>query len=247
MSSLSESHRSQLASALAVPRPYFGEGIQTFDHDSLTLWRVSLARFGMNADQLNSLAAACLPATFGRNQEDVLDEAYRKAGKLDKADFALNLDLVGSGLLGRVHDALFGWESTPRGIRAELYKHMVCPGSFFKAHKDTPRGHGMFGSLVLNFPMPHQGGALALRHEGHENIHDPSKAIYTADNQVSWVAFFSDVEHEVLPVTTGHRVTITYNLYYHSVASTVGKVDNEPLKNVWTTLLEDRTFLPQGG
>ena len=25
--------------------------------------------------------------------------------------------------------------------------------------------------------------------------------------------FFSDVEHEVLPVTQGHRITLTYNLY----------------------------------
>ena len=30
---------------------------------------------------------------------------------------------------------------------------------------------------------------------------------------VCWAAFFSDVEHEILPVTAGHRLTLTYNLY----------------------------------
>jgi hypothetical protein len=28
------------------------------------------------------------------------------------------------------------------------------------------------------------------------------------------VAFFSDIEHEVAPVTSGHRITLTYNLYF---------------------------------
>src|SRR5271156_1282008 len=33
---------------------------------------------------------------------------------------------------------------------------------------------------------------------------------------VQWAAFYSDCEHEVLPVTDGYRVTITYNLLYTS-------------------------------
>lgn len=30
---------------------------------------------------------------------------------------------------------------------------------------------------------------------------------------IKWAAFYSDCEHEVLEVTAGHRVTLTYNLY----------------------------------
>ena len=33
------------------------------------------------------------------------------------------------------------------------------------------------------------------------------------DSNISWAAFYSDVEHEVLEVTEGHRITLTYNLY----------------------------------
>lgn len=30
---------------------------------------------------------------------------------------------------------------------------------------------------------------------------------------IRWAAFYSDCEHEVFEVTSGHRLTLTYNLY----------------------------------
>jgi hypothetical protein len=30
---------------------------------------------------------------------------------------------------------------------------------------------------------------------------------------IKWAAFYSDCEHEVLEITSGHRITLTYNLY----------------------------------
>ena len=35
-------------------------------------------------------------------------------------------------------------------------------------------------------------------------------ATAAGDNLIKWAAFYSDVEHEILPVTEGHRVTLTY-------------------------------------
>lgn len=32
-------------------------------------------------------------------------------------------------------------------------------------------------------------------------------------NNIQWAAFYSDCEHEVYEITTGHRITLTYNLY----------------------------------
>lgn len=31
--------------------------------------------------------------------------------------------------------------------------------------------------------------------------------------EIKWAAFYSDCEHEVHEVTSGHRVTLTYNLF----------------------------------
>ncbi len=66
----------------------------------------------------------------------------------------------------------------------------------------------MFGSLVVCLPSEFTGGALVTRHLGRQVMFDWSSSATT-----HWAAFYSDVEHEVLPVTSGHRITLTYNLY----------------------------------
>lgn len=72
--------------------------------------------------QLEELTDACLPATFGVNQEDVYDENYRKAGKLDTANFEVKVNLELSGIVDIIkYDLLEGREST-RSISTELYK-----------------------------------------------------------------------------------------------------------------------------
>ncbi len=100
-----------------------------------------------------------------------------------------------------------------------------------------------------------------LRHEGNEWTFDAAQILSATAHyelkRVAYIAFFSDVEHEVLPVTSGHRVTITYNLYWapppavafpeelsimypkHSNFAAVGEALAE--------LLAYPTFLPEGG
>ncbi|KZV92873.1 hypothetical protein EXIGLDRAFT_836130 [Exidia glandulosa HHB12029] len=254
-STITQSHRALLTDALVEPKPFYGEGVWSFPADHLNLFlakdpfHVDLSKDAASDANLQKLAAACDAATFGMDQKDVLDESYRKAGKLDRKDFGLNIDIVTSGLLQAVHTALFSWEDQPRSIAAELYKlNVYGPGSFFKAHKDTPRGDDMFGSLVLNFPTKHEGGALVLRHDGREHIHDASAAAYTSGDQVSWIAFYSDVEHEVLPVTSGYRVTLTYNLYFTKDKPSDNPLPPaEPLLLAFKNVLGDESFLPTGG
>ncbi len=57
-------------------------------------------------DDLKNLADACAPATFARNQEDIHDETYRRAGVLDTAEFAIGFDPVSSGVIGSIEDLL---------------------------------------------------------------------------------------------------------------------------------------------
>jgi hypothetical protein len=113
----------------------------------------------------------------------------------------------------------------------------------------------MFGSLVIVFPTPHEGGALHLRHRGQEWIFDSGQVLAGKDkSSIGYVAFFSDIEHEVAPVTSGHRVTLTYNLYFDDEpVSAVSKRLTPPVVNegafreAFTTLLEDQEFLAEGG
>ena len=105
-----------------------------------------------------------------------------------------------------------------RGLRAELYKLNVYsgPSGLFKPHVDTPRSDAQIGSLVVCLPVGFEGGALAIRHQGLEFAHDWSSSSSSEAGDtpaVQWAALYSDCEHEVMEVTSGHRVTLTYNLF----------------------------------
>ena len=71
-------------------------------------------------EQLAALAEACQPASFGIAQKDVLDESYRKAGKLECADFATQFCPYTS-IVDKIKGALLqGRDST--NIDVEMYK-----------------------------------------------------------------------------------------------------------------------------
>lgn len=69
------------------------------------------------------LADACKPATFGRDDADVLDPTYRKALKLDNTNFAIGFDVYGeSDVINKVKFGLLEGHDATKKLRAELYK-----------------------------------------------------------------------------------------------------------------------------
>ena len=206
-----------------------------------------------------------------------MDETYHKAGKMDPDRFASLLDPVRTNLMKVIRDSLLEGTQSTDYITVELHKLNVYSthsifirllklirspgkGSFLKAHIDTPRGEKMFGSLVVVFPTPHEGGALLLRHRGHEWMFDSGRELAAERRQsIGYVAFFSDVEHEVASVTSGHRVTLTYNLYFGDGGDLSSKepvsehlshppaVNKNAFCGAFQRLLENPEFLPYGG
>ncbi|KAH8110520.1 hypothetical protein DFH11DRAFT_1514322 [Phellopilus nigrolimitatus] len=248
-----------LKSAFVNNKPPYCAGSFALPLESFTLFygkdenarRINLAN--ASVDQLKHLVEACDPATLGLDQKDVHDESYRKALKLDGSNFATKLDVVRSGLVDSIRNDLLEGDKGRRSISAELYKlNIYGKDSFFRAHQDTPRGANMFGSLVLVLPTPHEGGSLVLRHEGKEWSFDSAKVLAEQlSPSIGYVAFFSDVEHEVLPVKSGHRVTITYNLYFGDgeIATGINGLGayESSVKVALSGLLQDPTFFPEGG
>jgi hypothetical protein len=161
------------------------------------------------------------------NKEDVLDESYRKAGKLDLEYFAPLLDPGRTDLSKIIRGYLLEGTQSTNNIKIELYTLNVygmhptfifplqilcyCPdkGSFFKPHIDTPRSEKMFGSPVIVFPTPHKGEALLLRYRGHEWTFDPGQEL-AAERQptIGYVAFFSDIEHRASHFWTSYHVDL---------------------------------------
>jgi len=167
---------------------------------------IALPLLPMQAEQLLEMAE---PAPYGRGSETLVDREVRRTWQVDagkvqiggrrwEQDLAQILRLAARGL---------GVEGT---VRAELYKLLVYDqGSFFVTHRDTEKAPGMFATLVIVLPCDYQGGELLIRHQEEEarielRPRDPA--------EVSFAAFYADCRHEVLPVTAGHRLTLTYNL-----------------------------------
>jgi hypothetical protein len=68
---------------------------------------------------------------------------------------------------------------------------------------------------------------------------------------IEWAAFFSDCEHEVADLTSGHRVTLTYNLFATKAAmpSPMRSVEIESFPLYWEvkSALSNKHFLAKGG
>lgn len=113
----------------------------------------------------------------------------------------------------------------------------------------------MFASLVIVFATAHAGGSLLFRHKNKEWSFDSAAEVTQSTSSVGFAAFYSDVEHEVTPVTFGHRVTLTYNLYLDnkspiSISNAATRLTDPmygSLRAAFEEALADISFLPDGG
>ncbi|KAF8336032.1 hypothetical protein F5887DRAFT_988340 [Amanita rubescens] len=246
--------------SLIAHHPPFCSGTLPVTQNDLVLYygkeenACRLNLFHPSQEALQQLSRACDPATFGLNKEDVYDESYRKAGKLSSGEFCPTLDVVSCKLMNIVRENLLYGHQAQRQVRAELYNlNVYGENSFFKAHVDTPRSTHMFGSLVVFFPTSYEGGSLIMRRNGEKWSFDAAKELAECEEpHIAYVAIYSDVEHEVSTVTSGYRVTVTYNLYFDDEVS--APTFSAPLspgatkfRDKLETLLLDSTFLPNGG
>ncbi|KAF8996740.1 hypothetical protein BDQ17DRAFT_1198191, partial [Cyathus striatus] len=218
-------------------------------------------------DNIKSLTNACSPATFGRGGEDVLDPSYRQALKLDKSNFATNFELkqysnsnTGFNILNFVRNKLLDGDNEEKSITAELHKlNVYGKDAFFKEHKDTPQSTDMFASLVIAFPTPHcEGGELVLTHNDKSWTWDSASILKDVPKgSFAFIAFYSDVNHEVKPITAGDRLTLAYNLYLESNEPTERgdgdsnkediSVDEKEFENALKAALDDPKFMESGG
>ena len=73
----------------------------------------------------------------------------------------------------------------------------------------TEKAEGMFASLIIVLPSRFQGGEVHVSHGDNKDIFDISPS---SEFSISALAWYTDVIHEVKPVTSGYRLAISYNL-----------------------------------
>ena len=167
---------------------------------------VALPLIPFQAEQLIGVAEQ---APFGRGSETVIDPEVRRTWQIPATKVAFHGRSWTQTLEGIVTLAAAGL-GVDGEVTAQLHKLLLYgEGCFFREHRDTEKGDGMFGTLVIVLPWPHDGGELVIRHGDREvpldlRANDPA--------EVCFAAFYADCRHEVLPVVAGYRLTLVYNL-----------------------------------
>jgi predicted 2-oxoglutarate/Fe(II)-dependent dioxygenase YbiX len=168
--------------------------------------RVSLPLLPVQAEQLVAVATR---APYGRGEETVVDTNVRRTWQID-ADC---VHISGRHWMQTL-DAIVAKAAAGLGVTGpvsgELYKLLIYDaGSFFVEHRDTEKTPGMFATLVIVLPSDYSGGTLLVRHRDREvclDLRSPDPS------EVAFAAFYSDCVHEMRPVTSGHRLTLVYNM-----------------------------------
>ncbi|KAF9511832.1 hypothetical protein BS47DRAFT_1279576, partial [Hydnum rufescens UP504] len=171
------------------------------------------------------LIDASQQASFGRGGKDVLDPSYRRALVLNPDRITItpagSLEPHAMGIVEAISQSLVsisdGSVSHRRVVAVFDKLNVYSEGDFFKGHVDTPSSPGMFGTLLINLPVAHEGGQLVVRApeasaKHRKGVRDDSEGTpkqymtnWAGSTDINWIAFFSDCEHEVLPVTRGNR------------------------------------------
>jgi hypothetical protein len=162
----------------------------------------------VRAPQAKKLIAVARPAKFGRGEETLTDTSVRDTWEITPDRMTLGgpgwIALL-DGVLDHFRDEL-GLPPTTR-LRAEAHSMLVYgKGQFFLPHQDSEKDDAMVGTLVPSLPSAHTGGELVIDHAGQSEAYRASK------DELTFVAFYADCRHEVTPVRSGYRVTLTFNL-----------------------------------
>lgn len=170
-------------------------------------------RFPISATTARKLCAVAQPAPFGRRDQTLHDKKVRdtweigaRQVKIDKRSWRSVLE----SKLAVIQENL-GLDKSGT-LEAVLDKMLIYgPGQFFASHQDSERSDDMVGSLIVELPCEHEGGALVVQHQGEKKIFRGRKR---DSKDLALFAFYADCHHEVKPVKSGYRVSLTYHLLF---------------------------------
>ncbi|KAF5383237.1 hypothetical protein D9615_004868 [Tricholomella constricta] len=154
-------------------------------------------------------------APFGHGERTVVDTKVRDTWEIEPAKVKFDnpawADFVRTQVVRTVWEAL-GVAPSAVAPRCELYKLLLYEeGSHFLPHQDTEKADGMFATVIIVLPSLYTGGEVHVSHSSSTKVIElaPNSLLYT-----SVLAWYTDVRHEVKPITSGYRLALSYNLIH---------------------------------
>ncbi|KAI8295913.1 hypothetical protein K4K56_009440 [Colletotrichum sp. SAR 10_98] len=167
------------------------------------------------------IKAACREAPFGKGEDTVVDTSVRKTWELNHTQFQL-INPEWAGFLQKVYLKADGRWWTRR-------------------HKDSEKEPGMVGTLVICLPSEHQGGDVHLAFSSDQRVFSTAP---TSTFDITTLAWFSDVTHEVKGLTSGYRLALTYNIVQNGSAKQSAGFFGQQAQEVKQVLLQWQVNYP---
>ncbi|KAI0797130.1 hypothetical protein C8Q75DRAFT_227436 [Abortiporus biennis] len=153
-------------------------------------------------------------APYGMGERTIIDKAVRDTWELDASKVKFD-NPEWQPWLNQVVVAVcrtLGVNYAASQPRCDLYKLLLYEvGSHFLPHVDTGKAQGMFATVIVILPSQYTGGAAHVSHKTSTEVYDTSK---TSSVDTTVMAWYTDVTHEIKPITSGYRLALAFNLIH---------------------------------
>ncbi|KAH8897397.1 hypothetical protein GQ53DRAFT_838018 [Thozetella sp. PMI_491] len=181
----------------------------TYANPGLQIDGEKLIPLPLTARDAEAIKSVCRRAPFGKGDETVVDMSVRKTWELDHSQIKLANPAWSQFFKELVKGAAD--KLGLGGVSAKPHKLLLYEeGSFFKRHKDSEKEKGMVGTLVVCLPSKHDGGDV---HVSFGAQHQTFSTASASGFDITALAWYSDVTHEVKELVSGYRLVLTYKLF----------------------------------
>ncbi|KAG1731129.1 hypothetical protein EDB19DRAFT_1738854, partial [Suillus lakei] len=154
-----------------------------------------------------------IPSPFGRGEETIMDPSYRHGTELSANSLAFSSDY--KNIISSIQEKLAPVMFVGKEIQLKLYKLAVYgTGGHFDWHRDSTHSDAHLGTVLFALNTEWEGGELMVRHGGVETSIDmhPVRPQDSEELSPLIVAFYTDTEHKVMPVTKGVRLVLQFDV-----------------------------------
>ncbi|KAJ6599163.1 hypothetical protein DFH09DRAFT_27215 [Mycena vulgaris] len=192
---------------------YFHKTYSEFPNPILRLGSLGHIGLPLSSREAEHIKVHCVQAPFGKGERTLVDKSVRDTWEMDASQVHFDNPAWKTFMVQVSQEVCLKLGLAAKQVstvRCEPYKLLLYEtGSHFLPHQDTEKTKGMFATVIVVLPSPFQGGAAHLSHGDLSTIVDSSPCSLS---NVSVLAWYTDVLHEIKPITGGHRLAVAFNL-----------------------------------
>ncbi|KAG5653300.1 hypothetical protein H0H81_001260 [Sphagnurus paluster] len=189
---------------------YYASTMPDAPNPCLNIDGVGLVGLPLSGRDARAIIECSARAPFGHGERTVVDTKVRDTWEIEPAKVNFEnpqwAPFVAAKVAKTVCQAL-GVAQAAVAPRCELYKLLLYEEG--SQSKLTEKAEGMFATVVIVLPSPYAGGQVHVSHSTSTKVIDFASTSLLSTSVLAW---YTDVRHEVKPLTYGYRLALSYNL-----------------------------------